>query len=504
MARRLATIALLAAAAAVGAAAARGDAAGFDFGDAPDGSKAGYVQKPDVAARFPSKASRSGPRHGNAGPRLGTGWSAEGDSRQVDRDADDGAVLTQPRSCALSTINVVLDLSRVPATAPVYVNAWFDWNQDGDWADGGGARCGPEWGVQNHRVDRAKLGGDVDVLAIRFRAGRVPEEFWWRVQVHVGTPAPHQAGAGVASAGGEIEDYLFSAADTAPALRLNCPGRVISHGKSFSHKSWPFVFLNLAAPPGSRALVKRVHVRALGETDGVKVYGMARFNAVEVEMRATEHEREPRLQSFHLDVTASVQWRGGKSVVRGSCRIVVRHAPRIPSETGHQGQRGPARVSIAVDPIRPDPAQAGCSADFFLDPVGARVAVRCQGIDPKLLTVATTAGIASLRGTASTGNCSFSSDRKWVSCVVPKGRKGKLVGYLVIGTDRPVANSTIFITAGGYNERGTTHVLRQNWWVTDRGYLCSQTIPRVELQRCATITSKPRLVSEPPTTTVPG
>ncbi len=503
MARRLATIALLAAAAAVGAAAARGDAAGFDFGDAPDGSKAGYVQKPDVVARFPSKASGSGPRHGSAGPRLGTGWSAEGDSRQIDRDADDGAVLTQPRSCALSTINVVLDLSRVPDGTPVYVNAWFDWNQDGDWADGGGARCGPEWGVQNHRVDRTKLGGDVDVLAIRFRAGRVPEEFWWRVQVHVGTPAPHEAGAGVVSAGGETEDYLFSAAETAPELRLICQGSVIPHGR-YGHGGWPYVTLHIVAPRGSGARLTRAHVRALGETDGVKVYWKRFFTHVEVELRATEHEREPLLQRFHLDVSASVQWRGGKAVARGSCPIVVRHAPGIPSETAHQGQRGPARVSIAVDPIRPDPAQAGCSADFFSDPAGARVGVRCQGIDPKLLTVATTAGIASLGGTAGTGSCSFGSDRHWVSCVVPKGRQGKLVGYLVIGTDRRVGGITIFVTAGGYSERGTTHVLRQDWWVTDRGYLCSQTVPRVERQRCATITAKPRLVDDPPTTTVPG
>lgn len=500
MARRLVMIALLAVAAAVGAAPARGDDPGFDFGDAPDGSKAGYVQKPDVVARFPSKASGSGPRHGSAGPRLGTGWSAEGDSRQVDRDADDGAVLTQPRSCALSTINVVLDLSRVPAAEPVYVNAWFDWNQDGDWADGGGARCGPEWGVQNHRVDREKLGGDVDVLAIRFRAGQVPEEFWWRVEVHVGAPAPHQAGAGVVSAGGETEDYLFSSAETGRTVIICQGSYAIPHGR-YGHGGWPYVTLHIVSSE-SGGRFKRVHVRALGETDGVKL-GTSPVE-LKVEIRATEHEREPLVQSFSIEASATVHWPGRTSVIRGSCPIVVRHAPGIPSETGHQGQRGPARVSIAVDPIRPDPAQAGCSADFFSDPVGARVGVRCQGIDPKLLTVATGVRIASLSGTAGTGSCGFNSDRKWVSCVVPKGSKGKLVGYLVIGTDRPVGSVTIFVTAGGYTERGTTHVLRQDWWVTDRGYLCSQTVPSVELQRCATITAKPQLVREPPTTTVPG
>lgn len=209
-------------------------AASFDFGDAPDGVTAEYIEKPEVVARFPSKAASAGPRLRNAGPRLGTGWSSEADSRQPNRDADDGAVLTQPRSCATSTLNVVLDLSRVPVGTQVYVNAWFDWSQDGDWADGGDSRCGPEWGIQNHPIDRGTLGGaNANVLAIRFRAGRVPKEFWWRVQVHTGAPASHGAGAGLASGGGETEDSLYSAAALAPKLGLKCQGRVFRHGKSF-------------------------------------------------------------------------------------------------------------------------------------------------------------------------------------------------------------------------------------------------------------------------------
>ena len=84
------------------------------------------------------------------------------------------------RPCATSTLSIVLDARRAAPGAPVYVNAWFDWNQDGDWADGAGGSCGPEWGVQNYLVQPGALDDGIVTLELRFRAGRVPDQFWWR------------------------------------------------------------------------------------------------------------------------------------------------------------------------------------------------------------------------------------------------------------------------------------------------------------------------------------
>jgi len=489
-------LALLAVAATAAALEAR-SAASLDFGDAPDGVKAGYAERPDLVARFPSKAASGGPRHGAAGPRLGGRWSAEGDSRQVDRDADDGAAVT-PRACAVSTLEVVVDLGRVPEETPVYVNAWFDWNRDGDWADAGNARCGPEWGVQNHRIDRATLrGAAVDVVTIRFRAGALPKEFWWRVQVHVGAPATHDAGAGAATAGGETEDSLFSALETAPDLRLRCRPGVVQHGKIKG--LWPEFAWSLVAPPGLGARLKVSHVRALGPTDGLKVFWATHADFVDVQIQTKEHVREPVIQMIHVEVTSRADWPGGTGVARGACPIVIRHAPRIPSETSHQGNLGAARVSVAVDPVRPDPAKAGCRADFVRDGLRAEISARCDGVSPKLLTVAPGTGvIATLRGNPGLGSCGWSPDRRALSCLYPRNARTR-VGNLDVVVDRPFVRMTIYITAGGYNERGTTHVLRQDWWLRPDGvYLCSQTIPRAERQRCATIGTSPRTVDGEP------
>lgn len=505
----LAAIVALGFLAATAAAAIDRGTAGYDFGDAPDGVSARYVTKPDVVGRFPSNARSDGPRHTGGGPRLGLGWTAEGSSRQVDRDSDDGASL-EPRSCALSTLTVILDAGRVPAGSTIYVNAWFDWNQDGDWADGAtGAACGPEWGVQNARIDPATLSERIVLLRLRFRGGRLPDELWWRVQAHVGESLPKAGGGGqTGPRAGETEDRLWSAAanEVATGVKLTCTPaeRIVLHG------TLHIVRVRLHTPPGVVASLLSFGGALRGDTKDITGGGRVTGLRYTRFFPTSRHGRTPSVQAIEVLTEVRALVDGVPRTFRVSCRFRVAHTPVHTPPPIEQPDRGPVSEAGggggkgAVDPIRPDPAQAGCSADFFSDPAGVRVGVRCQGIGPKLLTVATGVGIASLGGTAGTGSCGFSGDRKWVSCVVPKGRQGKLVGYLVLGTDRPVARVTIFVTAGGHTERGTTHVLRQDWWVTDRGYLCSQTVPRVELQRCATITAKPQLVREPPTTTVPG
>lgn len=217
---------------AVAAAAASGD-----YGDAPDGAPAGYTEKPRVRGAFPSRAASGGPRHPKAAPRLGHRWSAEADSPQVDRDTDEGAQLSL-RSCALSTVTFAVDATGVAPGAELYVNAWFDWNRDGDWADGAAGSCGPEWAIQNVRLDPESLGpARIGTVTLRFRAGRVPAQFWWRLQVHAGAPVPHAGGGGqgTPTEGGETEDYFF---DRLPQesgrLRLRCEESFfyVPHGRT--------------------------------------------------------------------------------------------------------------------------------------------------------------------------------------------------------------------------------------------------------------------------------
>ena len=192
-------------------------------------------------------------------------------------------------------------------------------------------------------------------------------------------------------------------------------------------------------------------------------------------------------------------WTGGDAVVRAKCPVFVRHGPPNVTTTANQDEQDDAGAAPAVNPIRPDPAQAGCRADFIRFDLRAEISGRCDGIDPKLLTVAPGTGlITTLRSNRGLGSCGWSPDSRAMSCLFPKSARGQ-AGHLSVLVDKPFVRMTIFITAGGYTERGTTHVLRQDWWRRDDGvYLCSQTIPRTDRQRCATIGTSPRLVDGSP------
>ena len=106
--------------------------------------------RPKVVGHFPSKLASGGPRHAGLGSlRLGPTTRGEADSRQVDKDTDDGVSLDAPKACKTATLTTAIKGSAaVAAGKVVYVNAWFDWNRDGDWADPSDG-CASEWGVRN-------------------------------------------------------------------------------------------------------------------------------------------------------------------------------------------------------------------------------------------------------------------------------------------------------------------------------------------------------------------
>jgi hypothetical protein len=187
----------------------------IDFGDAPDGRKAGYGGAPKVAGKFPSVAATPGPRHTPIGGlRLGKGVDGEGNSHQVDRDLfDDGAEATL-RNCGASTLEVALNGAALPAATrtsahTAYVNAWFDWNRDGDWADPSDG-CRAEWAIQNLPVDMSVLASSgFALLPISFTAGKRTQDMWWRVTLTLDQPVvdPTSKGPPIPYVQGETEDY---------------------------------------------------------------------------------------------------------------------------------------------------------------------------------------------------------------------------------------------------------------------------------------------------------
>lgn len=204
-------------------------------------------------------------------------------------------------------------------------------------------------------------------------------------------------------------------------------------------------------------------------------------------IRSTEHEREPRLQTFHLDVTARATWRGGAVILRASCPIFVTHAPRIPSETAHQGQLGSARISVAVvNPNQPTPESARCRARFvpigftpgMVGAAGGTVDVRCDGTDVKLVTLGVLPKIASF---SSAGRCESGSALR---CYFRGPNKGRAV-RVEVRTEQPFASQRLHVLAGGTGEGGTAIVLLQDFFFQREGMVCRQQIPRAD--KCAVL-----------------
>ena len=137
-----------------------------DYGDAPDGARAGYVTAPGVVGKFPSLAKSNGDQHSDTKGELHLGqkFDVEPDSKQVNRDNGDDGFFAQLRACRTSTLTFVIDNSGLPAEMrsrghTAYLNALFDWNRDGRWQ--GASRCGgrnvPEWLVHNRAVDMVRF-----------------------------------------------------------------------------------------------------------------------------------------------------------------------------------------------------------------------------------------------------------------------------------------------------------------------------------------------------------
>jgi hypothetical protein len=233
-------------------------AAKRDYGDAPDGRPAGYLPDAGLLGRFPTRRASAGPSHPGNGHGLILGFRSGSDRNSggaTPDPGDDGVGFERLRACSRrAAMDTYVNAKRLPRrffsrrSARIYLNAWFDWNGDGDFGDGSDG-CAPEWAVQNLALRPRALGRFRSrAVRVRFRVGRAAQATWARVTLTLGHRAPHSAGAGRSRKGrprpyrfGETEDYLLrpSAAARARAARVS---RAASRARA-SGRGEPPVFL---------------------------------------------------------------------------------------------------------------------------------------------------------------------------------------------------------------------------------------------------------------------
>lgn len=242
-----------------------------DYGDAPDGALAGYVEPWNaVMGMFPSTYANDGARNldldqgwctpvsvmpaswgmvkamyrnGGSGVQYmvmdsfsgpqewlgssnpgGASVSYELDSQQVNLDSYDDGVFplgfTYACNPAQFSIEVCVEDAGGGRYGPaaenmLYINILFDWNKDGVWGGMDEGICPfpvPEWAVKNYAVDPSSWGeGQVcNVVPVPVNLGRFGPA-WMRVTLSYGEPIPETpewTGTGVFLSG-ETEDLII-------------------------------------------------------------------------------------------------------------------------------------------------------------------------------------------------------------------------------------------------------------------------------------------------------
>jgi PKD repeat protein len=129
-------------------------------------------------------------------------------------DADDGVQFPVPTlHCQPSVFTYTVTITAGAPVARRFVNVWFDWNRDGDWADVLECPTGapaPEWAVQNHVVT---LGPGTHVLSTPLYLPWNPPgtdipEIWMRISIAEG-PAPTIPGSDRADGRGSPNGYMY-------------------------------------------------------------------------------------------------------------------------------------------------------------------------------------------------------------------------------------------------------------------------------------------------------
>ena len=212
-------------------------AATADYGDAPDGAKAGYISAPGVIGRSPSTAKSGGAHHTDAAGalRLGPKLDVEAASKQVDRDKEDDGFFAQLRACRSSTLTFIVNADALPADLraqghTAYLNALVDWNRDGRWkrASRCGGRKSPEPVVKNRPLDMAQFADEpIQPIQVTVPGGPQVRELWMRATLTLDLKMS-SSGRGT-FVHGETEDYFHGDGGPAPKPK----------GKQRKHKGGP-------------------------------------------------------------------------------------------------------------------------------------------------------------------------------------------------------------------------------------------------------------------------
>ncbi len=322
------------------------DEQSYDLGDAPDGTNHDGLTMnaySGVPARFPTvfdpaTGTPQGPRHTNpkADAWLGADVSGELEADLLpdsdglsnldppndaaDRDRYDDGVNIPFALPPCQDVYFVYKLTIPPGTVGKdrYVNAWFDWNRDGDWEDVFTCETqydAPEWAVQNQLIPGGFPPGTYLFATPLFKSyhpqGKENDPIWMRITI-----SEQATGFGGGSIGegpancylyGETEDYYFVPQDTTddaqfdfgdapdpgyPTLLANngarhviIPNFYLGNGIDSESDGQPFsmadgddkntVYSGLPYPPGDEDGVQIPPIITKGGTVSVKVLASA-------------------------------------------------------------------------------------------------------------------------------------------------------------------------------------------------------------------------------------
>lgn len=172
----------------------------FDWGDAPDGA---------AAPLYPTLLANNGAYHLLDGYTF-MGWQIDAEANGIpdamalgddlnNLDDEDGVTLLNSLLPG-STANV-----QVFANGNCLLNAWFDWNNDGNWS-----------GAAEHVFTDIPLNPGANFLTLTVPNTTTPGDLFARFRVNQNGGIPYY-GYGYE---GEVEDYKFYINDTIPNIKM--------------------------------------------------------------------------------------------------------------------------------------------------------------------------------------------------------------------------------------------------------------------------------------------
>lgn len=172
----------------------------YDFGDAPNAEQSGFTNS------YPTLVSQDGARHGASGPIMGASRdvesdghptaAADGDDTHNTSDEDGVTFVSGFLAPGDPAATIGVDLTASPANG--LLNAWIDFNADGDWDDSG----------EQIFTDIAVTAGRVNTLSFAVPATAELGPTFARFRVNSAGRLGYTGWA----ADGEVEDYRVSIA----------------------------------------------------------------------------------------------------------------------------------------------------------------------------------------------------------------------------------------------------------------------------------------------------